>query len=156
MNSNRNMFHRYWKPANGFELQAETGFYLGDIEFGLQLFDINSRRTEQPDYSSVNMFLGWGLEKKLSSKVLFYTGFRIGNYVMFFDDDNIDEALRSESEFNYGLHSRLRYKIGRSTSLELSGHYQKIFTNHQIYLSYISLGISRSFNSPKWFREFFN
>lgn len=155
-NSNRNMFHRYWKPANGLEFQTETGFYLGNIEFGLQLFDISSRRAAQPDFWSVNMFFGWGLERELFSGLSLYAGFRIGNYYMFFDDDYIDETLRAESEFNYGLHSRLRYNISENISLNLSGQYQKIFTNHRIYLSYISLGLSKSFDSPKWFREFFN
>ena len=153
-NINENMFHGYWKSANGFELSAETEFYFGKIESGIQIFSVKARKIEQPDFMAVNMYIGWGLEQKLSSKLSLNTNFTVGNYYMNFDDNNIDETLKSESEFSLGLKTGVKYNVGNSLFINLSGRYQIIYTFHRIELSYFSVGIGKSFTTPKWLREF--
>lgn len=155
-NSNRNMFHNYWKPANGFELSAETEFYLGKIELGTQLSFIKAQKSQQPNYRSVYMYIGWGLERKLFSKLFLYSGFSFGNYYMNFDDDIIDVNLKSESEFGFDLKSGLRYNFGNNLFVKFTGRYQIIYTFHRIHLTYISVGLGKTFNTPKWLEEFLN
>ncbi len=155
-NSNRNMIHNYWKPANSFDLSAETEFYFGKVELGAQLSFIKAQRIEQPDYKLVYIYIGWGLEQKLFSKLYLHSGFQLGNCYMNFDDDNIDVNLKSESELGLSLKTGLRYNIGKNLFINLSGRYQIIYTFHRIHLSYISIGLGKSFNTPKWLREFLN
>lgn len=155
-NINDNMFHDYWKPANGFELSAETEFYFGKVELGAQLFSINAKNIEQPDFLAVNMYIGWSWEQKLFSKFSIYSGFLLGNYYMNFDENNIDVNLKTESEFSLGLKAGLKYNIGKNLFINISGRYQIIYTYHRIHLSYISIGLGKTFVTPKWLREFLN
>jgi len=153
-NVNRNMFHDYWKPPHGFELQFETPFYLGIVEGGIQMSNISACQSGQPDYASHFIFLGWGLERKLNSKLHIYSGLRIGNYYMNFDDDFIYPTLKSESELGLGIKTRFRYDVGHNFSIILGGEYRIIYTHQRIYLSSAVVGVSKSFDCPKWLREF--
>ncbi len=155
-NSNRNIFHNYWKPANGIDLNTKTEFYWGKIELGAQLFSVKAQNTEQPDFIAVNMYIGWGLELKLSSKLFLNSSFTVGNYYMNFDDNNIDVNLKSESELYFGLKTGLKYNLGNNYFVNISGRYQIIYTFHRIELSYISIGLGKSFDTPTWLREFLN
>ncbi|RKX22614.1 MAG: hypothetical protein DRP51_02125 [Candidatus Zixiibacteriota bacterium] len=155
-NSNRNMFHNYWKPANGIDLNGESEFYFGKIELGTQIFSVKARKIEQPDFVAVNMYIGWGLDYKILSKLDIYSGFQVSNYYMNFDDDKIDVNLKSESEFSFGLKTGLKYNIGKSLFVDVSGYYQVIYTYHRIELLYISVGLGKTFETPKWLREFLN
>ncbi len=155
-NSNRNMFHRYWKPANGFDLLAGSEFYFGQIELGAQISFIRAQNSQQPDYKSIYMYLGWGLEQKLISKLFLYSGFQLGHYYMNFDENNININLKSESEFGFGLKSGLKYFFGNNLFVTVSGRYQIIYTRHRIELSFVSIGLGRSFDTPNWLEEFLN
>ena len=155
-NSNHNIFHNYWKPANGFDLSGKTEFYFGKAELGAQLSFIKAQKIDQPDYISAYFYIGWGLEQKISSRAHLYSGFLLGNCYMNFDDDNIDINLKSESELGLSLKTGLRYNIGKDLFINLSGRYQIIYTYHRIHLSYISIGLGKSFETPKWLREFLN
>ncbi|MCP4704100.1 MAG: porin family protein [candidate division Zixibacteria bacterium] len=155
-NSNHNIFHNYWKPTNGIDLNAKTEFYWGKIELGAQLFSINTQNIEQPDFVAVNMYIGWGLEHKLTSKLFLNSSFTVGNYFMNFDENNIDDNLKSESEFSFGLKAGLKYIFRNNMFLNLSGRYQIIYTFHRIELTYISIGLGKSFDMPDWLEEFLN
>lgn len=155
-NSNRNMFHNYWKPANCFDLSAETEFYFGKVELGAQLSFIKTKNTEQPDFLSAYIYIGWGLENKIFPGGQLYSGFQLGNYYMNFDDNNIDINLKSESELGLAVKSGLKYSIGRNLYLNISGKYLIVYTFHRIELSYLSVGLSQSFDMPNWLEEFLN
>jgi hypothetical protein len=155
-NNNRNMFHNYWKPANGLEIQGETEFYGWKVELGTQFFSVKAKNIEQPDFMAVNICIGWGLEQKISSKLFLNSSFTVGNYLMNFNDDDIDVNLKSESEFSFGIKAGFKYNIGKNMFINLSGRYQVIFTYHRIELSYISIGLGKTFTTPKWLRRFLN
>ena len=153
-NGNQNQFHDYWEPSTGLELQFEMPFYFGQFEIGMQAANNKGRNEQLPDYLSVNSFIGWGYQTKLSSKFGWYLGFRLGNYYMNFDDDAIAVELKTESEFAVGLKSRIHFMFNKNMSLQLSGLYTTIYTNKRIELSFISVGISKKFVTPLWLRKF--
>ena len=150
------MFHSYWKPANGIDIQADTEFYFGKVELGTQLSIIKAQNVRSFDYKSAYLYIGWGLEQKIIPSIHLYSGFQLGHYLMYFNDDNTDINLKSESEFGFGLKARLRYNFGNNLFINLTGRYQIIYTFHRIHLSYISFGVGKSFNTPKWLWEFLN
>lgn len=155
-NSNRNLFHNYWKPANGIDFQIETEFYLGKAELGVQLSLIKTQKSIYPEYKSAYLYFGWSWDQTISQKIHLYSGFQLGHYFMYFKDNSIDINLRSESEFGVGFKTGLKLNLGSNLFINISGRYQVIYTYHRIHLYYISLGFGKSFDTPKWLRKFLN
>ena len=154
LNTNQNKYHNYWEKARGIEFQCETPFYLGLAESGVQIAVNNAKSDNQPDYWSAFIFIGWGIDKNLTAGLSWYNGFRIGNYYMNFDDNDIYPTLKSESELGIEFKSSIRYSFKNNISLMLSGRYRTVYTGRRIYHSFISIGIGKTFSTPRWLKEF--
>ncbi len=155
INSNRNMFHEYWDVSTGYELTVRTKFYLGQLELGTLINNNSSNFETQPDYYSMFSYLGWGYKFQINNRFSNYSGMRLGNYYMSFDDPDIHAELKSENEMGVGLVTSFQFNFNNKWSAILSGEYLKVYTFNRIHLSFISFGIGYSFESPDWFRRFF-
>jgi hypothetical protein len=153
-NTNRNGYHEYWDANNGFGAAARTPFYLGSIEVGCQIASNHANRAVCPEYLSLFGFFGWGAGHRISGDISWYNGLRLGNYYMQFDDEMAVRTVRNESELAYEFISEIGFSPVENYTVSLSGRYRKIFTHRRIHLSYISLGIARSFGTPGWLRDF--
>ncbi|MEA1981104.1 MAG: hypothetical protein U9N54_09045 [candidate division Zixibacteria bacterium] len=153
-NINSNDFHDYWEPKTSFEFNGRTNFYSGMIELGIIYNKNKSLSIDQPDYNSIYSFVGFGFNYKISNSFSNYTGLRMGNYYMDFDDPDIHSELKSEHELYLGAISSVQYSLNKRYAFNLALEHCKIFTYKRIYLWSVSVGVAYSFDSPKWLKEF--
>ena len=107
--------------------------------------------SEQPDFTSLYIYLGWGYELALYRRLSWYNGFRIGSFLMRFD---VTSGNKTEQELALALNTGLRYPIAGRWSAALSTRYQVVYTHERIQLVYITAGLGRSFGMPRWLKEF--
>jgi hypothetical protein len=150
-NVNNNTLHEFWDPRVGAELSVATPFYLGSVELGAHYVGFNALASEQPDFTSLYIYLGWGYELALSQRLRWYNGFRIGSFLMRFD---VPSGNKTEQELALALNTGLRYPIAGRWSMALSARYQVTYTHERMRLLYISAGLGRSFGMPGWLKEF--
>lgn len=153
-NANRNSFHRFWNPEPGLELGAESPFYAGEIELGIQIMPFAAREpANQPDYLSWFLYAGWGVEARVLGHG-WYNGFRLGSYGMHFDTDDVIPSQRAEQELAAGLISRWRVPIGAGWSFDASARYRLVFTRRRIEHLFVAVGLGKRWAMPGWLREF--
>ncbi|UCC49452.1 MAG: hypothetical protein JSV41_04590 [Gemmatimonadota bacterium] len=150
-NVNHNTFHRYWDPHAGVEVNVATPFYLGRIEAGLHYASFSATRPEQPDFRSWFPYLGWGYDWPVATRLSWYNGIRVGDYLMSYD---IPGDNKTEQELGVSLNSDLGFAILPSWSLDVSVRYRVVFTHERLRHIYIAAGLRRSLRTPRWLREF--
>lgn len=153
---NDDLLSNYWTSGKGIAGAVGMPFYWGSIQVGALLLPFKSKSDRYPDYNSLMIFLGWGRKIKLPLNLDFYAGLKIGTVSMDFNDDTVNTHLKTESELAAGLNFRLDYNFAGNFALNISAEATRIFTHKRIELLLISGGLSYTFNSPKWFKDFFN
>lgn len=147
----RNAIHRYWNADPSLELGLEMPFYLGNVEAGLHYGRFKARGPEQPDFTSLFPFLGWGLAWRITPRLVGYAGGRIGDFLTLFDTQGSNQL---EQELGLGLVSSLSYRVAGRWSVAVSFRHRTVFTEERIRLNFVAVGLSRSFHTPKWLRDF--
>ncbi len=150
-NVNRNTFHEYWSPDPGVELNVAVPFYFGTLEAGFHYASFDGKAPEQPDFVSLFPYVGWSYDWRLAPRLDLDTGMRLGSLFTRFERGG--ETL-TEQEFGIGLGSRFRYAVAGAWSVDLAAEYRVLFTHERMRLLFIAGGISRSFTTPRWLREF--
>lgn len=151
-NVNRERFHDYWQPGYGLDAGARTPFYRGAVELGTSWHRYRSRDDGVPRFEAFWLYAGWGYSVPVTSWISTFTSVRLGNYLLWFDDDT--PGLVRENELTLGVHGRLSLPINDALSLFAGGTYQKTFTMHRINLWYISAGATYTLRSPSWLKQF--
>ena len=155
-NTNRNIFHEYWKPGKGAEGFVKTPFYYGTIQAGINFLPYSGKFNTTPNFRTIFYYLQWGKEFDLPFNLKSFNSFRIGSFVMYFDESTIDKKRDevAESELSFGLSSQLSYPLNKKWNINLSGSYIVVYSCKRIKLFFFSVGISRLFKTPGWIREF--
>lgn len=151
-NVNRERFHSFWQPGYGLDVGAHTPFYRGVVEVGTSWHRYRSGDGAVPRFEAFWIFAGWGIPLPITPWLNTLTGVRLGNYLMWFDDDT--PGLVRENELTLGVHGRLSIPIGNSWSLFAGGACQKTFTALRINLWYVSVGVAHGLRSPSWLKQF--
>ena len=149
-NVNRNDFHDYWDPRVGLEIQATSPFYLGTAELGVHYAGFDAKRPEQPDFTSLLIYLGWGYEWPLVSWLGWRNGVRAGSLIMVFD---LPKSHIYEQELGVALSSQLRCRLAGRWTLELAARYRIVFTRKRLKHAFLAAGIGHSFGTPQWLRD---
>lgn len=152
-NFNRNIHHDYWRPEAGIEAGLATHFHPGILEIGGTWVKYTARQNPLPDYHSLYLFVGWGLERKVVTKLKGMFSLRVGDHLMIFEDDYIRPEGRVESELAVEFAGGVSINLSRQTALEISGRYRRVYTYHRLELAYIGLGISHTIASPEWLKR---
>lgn len=153
-NVNRNSFHNQWSPGTGIGGGVELPFYAGAAELGVEHLGFRSRTPEVPGFSARYYYVGWGLEVAPASRVRLKPGIRIGSYAMRFDDASLPEGREHESEIALELLSRAAWRVDERWRGSVAAHYRVVLTEPRMRLFTLSAGISRTFDTPKWLRDF--
>lgn len=156
-NINKETLHNYWDSKNGFNAYFSTPFYFGNAQLGLIYLPFEGKTVEYPSYNSNLLYVQWGYE--LNLPINFFISFNVlaGVYSLNYDEaaeEMISPGEISEREFSSGLSSMLGYKIFGGWNLNFSTSYLNIFTSKEINLINISFGLSKTFDSPQWMRDF--
>jgi hypothetical protein len=152
VNINRQELHDYWRSYPGVSIGATTPFYYGLVQVGIQAHPFTSIDADLYDFSSVFIYLGWGIKLSLLSRISWLNMLRVGNNAMIFLDPHRENNM--ESELGTGMVSSLSYRFSRSWAICLAGIYNTLYTYKRINLGYLSLGMNYSFSNPEWLREF--
>jgi hypothetical protein len=157
-NINRNDFHKYWLSDGGIEGYFSTPFYFGNTQFGITYMSFSANSDDQPDFNSLLFYLQWGYKFSLPLNSSLALNASTGLFQMNFDDSDlyVDPGLLSERELSVGLKAILSYAIYNDWYLNLQLNYLNVFTYKKIQLINLGLGISKTFRSPQWIKDFFN
>ena len=58
-----------------------------------------------------------------------------------------------ESEFCFGMTASLSIKFFKNWQLQTQFDYLTVYTNKRIHLHYLSVGIIKTFETPKWLQD---
>lgn len=152
VNTNRNVFHTFWRPGMGLKGYLGTPFYFGEVQVGIHLLPHTGRQSGSSDFHSILIDLGWGYRLSLPRQLAFITGFAIGSNLMIFVQ--AEGYSKYESELAGSLDLRLSYLVRDRWAINLSSRYQVIFTARPIRLAFLSAGASYLFATPEWLRIF--
>jgi hypothetical protein len=98
--------------------------------------------------------LGFDAAVPLNGRTRLRAGPEVGIYHMWFDDENIPEFSRSESEFALGAGTGFDLFPGRRWGVSLVGRYQIVLTEHRIHRLMIGAALSHRAGFPTWLRDF--
>lgn len=147
-------FEQFWKPTNGARFELSTPFYAGIVQAGVHLFNNDNVTDDLLSFSTAFLYLGWGYEWRLPLDVRWFAGVQAGGSHMDTEDPNLPEEGQKESEIGVGLQTRFDYPLGRGWSVLVTGDYRRIYTHKRINYLFIGGGVSYTFESPNWLREF--
>jgi len=155
-NVNSNQFHEYWDSKYGVEGFFSAPFYFGYIQLGASYMSFTGKSSSQPNFKSYLFYLQWGYKFVLISNFDLFINALIGIYQMNFDESStvVSPGQLTEREFSAGLSTSLTYSISNSWRININARYIRIFTHTQINLIFISAGITKSFSSPDWLKDF--
>lgn len=153
-NVNRNFFHETWGPGLGVAAAIELPFYAGHAELGAEQLTFDSRVSGVPGFRARYLFVGWGLETPVRRRFRWRNGLRLGSYMMRFEDESLPDHRRHESEVGLELGSRLGWSPIARWQFSVAGQYRLILTEPTIRHVYLTAGVTRTFGTPQWLRDF--
>lgn len=142
----------HWSIRPGIQTYAEAPFHAGMFQGGIHVNRFAGRGAGQPDFTGANIWAGYGFRTALPGGLEWMLGPHLGAFQMVFD--GVTGSMKWETEIAAGARTRLSAPVTRSFSADLSVAYFRVFTSTRIDLFYPSLGISYSFSSPGWLRDF--
>jgi hypothetical protein len=157
-NINRNDFHKYWLSDGGVEGYFAAPFYFGNTQFGITYTSFSAKSDLQPDFNSILLYLQWGYKINLPANFSFAFNASAGLFQMNFDDFDldVDPGLLSERELALGVNAVLSYSFYNDWNLNFQLSLLQVFTHKKIELINFGFGISKTFSSPGWLKDFFN
>ena len=161
-----NSFTNNWEASPSLHLGLRAPYHLGNLEAGVRYTNYNSGNPDYQDasFTSFFVYVGWEYALDLSDRLSIAPGLRFGNSFLTFQNPATYPAEGPfgeyvfdphESEFAYEFFTRLQYQLGNSPwSLHSSFSYNRTLTFHPMPVGLFSVGISRSFATPPWFKDF--
>ncbi len=149
-------FTDFWTPGAGAEAWVEFPFYVGQVRLGESVAWHGAAASQDeavPDFVSFYTFAGWGVGIDLPAGLRATPGVRTGLFNMRFNTDD-PAAVRSEAELTIGADLRLSVPVAVGWRVVASGTVVRIFTAERIDLGLVQVGVSRTFRTPGWLREF--
>lgn len=160
-----NSFTDTWDPSPAGHLNFRLPFYAGQLETGLRYtrFNGNAPSEEDSDFHSIYIHLGWNYPINVSSWYQISPTLRFGNHLMLFDESVVftnnsgTERFitdQSESEFAYELALQNQIKLHDHWYINATISYNRTLTFFPLPVTLFSIGITRSFTQPTWFKTF--
>lgn len=161
-NINFNTFHEYWDADPAFQLDVVTPFYAGDFFIGGRYVNYSNLDNDLPDINFTQLNVGWGYRHEIFKRT--QVGGRAGVLFNMMKFDNVTDEHQEraekrfgsrspESEIGFLLGAEIRYQILENWAIRFMWNRSIIYTRHKIKLDFVGVGISRSFETPRWLRE---
>jgi len=149
----------HWDPSKRVAASLRTPYFRGELEAGGRYFRFDENSFEDSGFRSIYLFLGWHYPLSVSDRLSIIPGFRIGTN--FLTQDNKREYFgggagdpfifhEEESIFAYELMLRSGWSLTERTTLTASISYNRSALQIPFSLSYLSVGVSRTFTMPGW------
>jgi hypothetical protein len=167
-----NTFSKHWNASPSLQLGTRINYHLGNLEAGVRYTDYSaadpSYEGQDPNaevaFTSFFIYIGWEYPFTLSEQLTLAPGLRFGNNFLTFknpknypSEGSFGEYVfdPNESEFTYELFARMEYTFRDSPwALYSSFSYNRTLTYHPMTVGLLSVGVSRSFVTPSWLKNF--
>ncbi|HEY7750721.1 MAG TPA: hypothetical protein VH917_00395 [Ignavibacteriaceae bacterium] len=156
-NVNEETLHNYWSSGSGFEGYFATPFFIGNFQVGLTYLPFEGKTESYPDFNSYLIYVQWGYRFYLPHNFSLSVDALTGIDQLDFDESAeaiISEGEIAEREIAIGLSSTISFEIVPTWNLNFLTSYQRIYTKERIDLINLSIGLSKSFDSPEWLKDF--
>ena len=151
--ANHTLFHDYWNPGAGMEAFVAVPFPLGSLRTGVQQFH-NDPLTGSIGFRSRFYHLALDARVYAAGRLRVRAGPEVGIYHMYFDDDNLPDYARSESEFAVGGGLGLDLFPAARWGISALGRYQVVLTERRIHRLMLGAALSYRAGVPGWLRGF--
>ncbi len=150
--TNRSGLHRFWQAEAVPTFIVNLPFYRGQVQAGWQMTTFRKVEDEVPNFNAHFIFIGWGMNRSLPGGLSVTGGIQTGSVLMTFR--GVPSYAGHESELGTALYAALRYRPRQHWSARISWLRQRIYTRIPIYLTYVSVGLGYTFETPKWLCDF--
>jgi hypothetical protein len=152
-NSSSEPLTDFWNVPFSAEGFLSTNFYAGIAQIGVKFIPLQSLSDKQPSINSFFIYIGWYADYNLTKELSVLAGVKAGSYLMLAEKGTLSTYQQSESELAFGPTAALNYKVLRRLSINITADFFRIYTFNRINFVNISVGMSYSFYTQKWFRE---
>jgi hypothetical protein len=152
-NVGSNGFHAFWRHGRGAGVFVAMPVHSVDVQGGVRALSFGRKPDGVPGFHSFFVYLGLGKKWTLTPWLGLYSGIDVGSEQMLFDV-GVEGGNSLESEFAVNIGARLIPALRDGWALNVSGNYEVFFTHKPIRLFVITVGVSRSFSTPGWVKEF--
>lgn len=157
-----NSIMNHWDATPGFSLGVRSPYHKGEFEAGARYVRYNEYSFPDSGFRSIFVYLGWHYPFRLSGRLTFAPGFRIGNHFLY--QDNAREYYadppgdpfifhEDESEFAYEAGVRLQYEISGNYSIYVITAYNRTLLEIPYSVAHTTIGITRTFSTPGWLQK---
>jgi hypothetical protein len=141
-----------WSGGAGMTAILSTPIYPGYLDAGV-LLTMNKARDElTPDFLIRYLFLGWDWYVSLPGSFQGFAGVHCGNCNFLFDDTDVTDPQKSESEFAAGFSTGGKYSFSENWLLACNLRQTTVFTRRRIHLTHLIVGVEYRFDNPDWLR----
>ncbi len=154
INKSTDELNRLWNAKPGFEASVEMPFYYGTIVGGIRFLPYRAKGNIHHNINAAFYFAGWGQKLNLPVSLEWYNGFKVGAFEMTFDGDSLSDEQHHKLQLSAGVSSRMSLYIIHNFMLFVAVDYAAVFTHKRIELFLLSGGISYSFATPIWLKNF--
>lgn len=165
-------FSNNWHASPSFHFGTRVNYHWGNLEAGLRYTNYSADNpsyeghniNEEVTFTSFFVYIGWEYPLALSEHLTLAPGLRFGNNFLSFQNPKsyppegpFGEYVfdPNESEFTYELLARLEYNFANSSWAAYSSFsYNRTLTYHPMAVGLLSIGVSRSFATPSWLKNF--
>lgn len=160
-----NSFTNTWDPSPAGHLNIRVPYHATQLEAGIRYtrFSGNADSEEDSDFHSLFIHFGINYPIKLAPGYHIAPALRFGNHFMLFDEPVVftnnsgTERFttdQTESEFSYEFALQNQIKLNDRWSVNATVSYNRTLTFFPLSVTLFSVGISRSFAQPPWFKKF--
>jgi hypothetical protein len=155
-NINKNSFHHYWKHKWGLEIFTATPFYWGQLQTGLVVSSYKKKIDQWVNFNTYFLYFGWGIDWRLTNKLLFFTEINLGNTIMKFypPKRTLEYIYDPEEEFSTRVACGLTIPFYKNLHYRVTVSYLVTYLNKKMELTFLSTGITYLFETPRWLIEF--
>lgn len=160
-----NSFTEMWDPAPAAQLNIRIPYHATQLEVGLRYtrFEGDAPSDEDSDFQSFFFHLGFNYQIRVTQDYHIAPTLRVGNNFMIFNESAVftnnsgterfvtDQA---ESEFSYELALQNHINLSDKWSVNATISYNRTLTFYPLRVTLFSVGITRSFSQPFWFKKF--
>ena len=144
-----------WDPGAGMGLFLTTPFYLGEVEVGYQFTPHAAVTPGVPRFNSHYVYLDWRLPVRLTERLRWSGGCRLGVVQMKFRISGSAWSGRAEHELATGFMTSLEWTVVKNWSTRFSAARRKTWFYKPLHQTFLSFSIIHRFPSPDLFREIF-
>jgi hypothetical protein len=151
--ANHALFHDHWDPGAGIEAFVAVPFPRGRLRLGVQQFH-NEPVAAAIGFRSRYFHVAYDVTLHPTQPVRLRLGPEVGIYHMWFDDDELPDFSRSESEFAIGAGGGVDLFPATRWGVAAIARYQLVLTERRIHRVLLGASLSYRTGVPGWLRGF--